>query len=176
MTAAGPPFRIASLVPSATEIVAALGFGDALVGRSHERGIPPGVEELPVLTAPLIERSPDPVRMAGEENLFGEAGRHSLWLAPNALAAADPDVVVVFTCGSSLEPTESEEHLLRDNPGFDRTAAAASGSVFLADGNQYFNRPGPRLVFSLEILAEIPHPEQFPFSREGVSWKRWTGK
>ena len=42
--------RIVSLLPSATEIVAALGLGNALVGRSHECDFPIGVERLPVLT------------------------------------------------------------------------------------------------------------------------------
>jgi iron complex transport system substrate-binding protein len=40
--------------------------------------------------------------------------------------------------------------------------AVKSGRVFVADGNQYFNRPGPRVVESLEILAELIHPELFP--------------
>jgi len=44
--------------------------------------------------------------------------------------------------------------------------------VFLADGNQYFNRPGPRLVESLEILAELLHPKLFAFGHEGTGWQR----
>jgi iron complex transport system substrate-binding protein len=44
--------------------------------------------------------------------------------------------------------------------------------VYLTDGNQYFNRPGPRLVESLEILAEILHPEIFHFGHEGRGWER----
>ena len=46
------------------------------------------------------------------------------------------------------------------------------GTVFIADGNQYFNRPGPRLAESLEILAELLHPEVFGFGHEGVGWER----
>jgi iron complex transport system substrate-binding protein len=42
----------------------------------------------------------------------------------------------------------------------------------MADGNQYFNRPGPRIAESLEILAEIAHPELFRFGHEGSGWRR----
>jgi iron complex transport system substrate-binding protein len=45
--------------------------------------------------------------------------------------------------------------------------------VYLTDGNQYFNRPGPRLVQSLEILAEVLHPETFSFGHEGTGWQRF---
>jgi iron complex transport system substrate-binding protein len=44
--------------------------------------------------------------------------------------------------------------------------------VFLTDGNQYFNRPGPRLVESAEILAEILHPAAFAFGHDGTGWVR----
>ncbi len=47
-----------------------------------------------------------------------------------------------------------------------------TGRVYIADGNQYFNRPGPRLAESLEILAELLHPELFGFGHEGVGWER----
>src|SRR5436190_18656477 len=46
--------RIISLLPSATEIVAALGFGQNLVGRSHECDFPPGVEWLPISSSTKI--------------------------------------------------------------------------------------------------------------------------
>ena len=50
--------------------------------------------------------------------------------------------------------------------------AVKAGQVYVADGNQYFNRPGPRLVESLEILSELLHPELFVFGHEGVGWER----
>jgi iron complex transport system substrate-binding protein len=45
--------------------------------------------------------------------------------------------------------------------------------VYLLDGNQFFNRPGPRLAESLEILAEILHPDRFRFGHEGLGWQRY---
>jgi len=49
-----------------------------------------------------------------------------------------------------------------------------AGRVYLADGNQYFNRPGPRLVDSLEMLAEMNHPGVFQFGHLRNGWKKWV--
>jgi iron complex transport system substrate-binding protein len=98
---------------------------------------------------------PELVAMAGGENLFGEAGGHSPTLAWEALRAADPDVIVVAPCGYDLSRTRADVPHLRALPGWDGLRAR----VALADGNAFFNRPGPRLVESLEILVEILHGE-----------------
>jgi iron complex transport system substrate-binding protein len=299
--------RIVSLIPSATEIVAALGFADRMVGRSHECDFPAGVEALPPLTRPklkvegtsaevdarvkeLIERGlavyqvdaerlrqldPDlivtqdqcqvcaasladveaatrgwtgrPVRivslnpmslddvwrdigkvaaalgvgsdgarlveglkrrmaavaeraaqarsrprvamiewieplmsggnwmptlveMAGGANLFGTAGEHSPWLEWDALTAADPDVIVVAPCGLDLVRTRADLPALEQRADWSALNAVKAKRVYLADGNQYFNRPGPRLAETLEILAEILHPELFDFGHRGRAW------
>jgi iron complex transport system substrate-binding protein len=57
---------------------------------------------------------------------------------------------------------------------WDRLQAVRNDRVFVTDGNQFFNRPGPRLVESLEILAEIFHPETFQFGHEGTGWQRFA--
>lgn len=62
--------------------------------------------------------------------------------------------------------------LLAADPRWRKVRAVREGRVFLCDGNQYFNRPGPRLVESLEIMAEILHPEIFRFGHEGSGWER----
>ena len=70
-------------------------------------------------------------------------------------------------------------HLDGCNPCFEaydfeaELRAVRGGRMFLADGNQYFNRPGPRLVESLEILAEILHPAEFPARHRGTGWERY---
>jgi iron complex transport system substrate-binding protein len=282
--------RILSLLPSATEIVCALGFGRALVGRSHECDFPAGVERLPVCTAPKVggadtraihesvsavlqthlsvysvdaavmrelrpthiitqvqcevctvslrdveaaiadwsgiasprivalnpqslddvfddirrtaralsvdgealvrgmrarmdaiagdaaAREPKPrvaiiewleplmtagnwmpelVRMAGGINLFGEAGKHSPWMTWEELCAADPHLIVVCPCGFRIDDSLRDWHYLEDRAEWRSLRAVREGQVVVADGNQYFNRPGPRLVDSLQILAEV---------------------
>lgn len=307
MPSEAPPHRIVSLIPSATEIVAALGFENRLVGRSHECDFPPSVARLPVcseskvdvrgssreidrqvlsivndglsvyrvdpavlnrlkptvivtqtqcdvcavslkdveaavcelvdsrpaivslepmalddvwedvrkvgdaldataeadaLVARLTRRLddlrertankkprptiaciewidplmnagnwvPELVEIAGGTNLFGEAGKHSGYMTLDALAAADPDVIAVLPCGFDVPRSRAEMPALASQPRWRELSAVKNGRVYLTDGHQYFNRPGPRLVESAEILAEILHPGAFDFGRRGDGW------
>lgn len=297
--------RIVSLIPSATEMVAALGLGVALVGRSHECDYPPGVERLPICTAPnldpkgssreihdrveellqstlsiyrldldqLVQLQPthiltqaqcevcavslaeveaaiatlthctaqvislqphtlsevwadlerlgrifavdsttpltslkgrvehcraqvretrprvaciewtDPlmaagnwvpelVGLAGGENLFGTVGAHSPWMQWSELSDADPDVIVCMPCGFDLPQTQqaTQELALQHTAQWSSLKAVKTQRVYLTDGNQYFNRPGPRLVDSLEILAEILHPDGIQYGHQSKGW------
>jgi len=111
--------------------------------------------------------TPELIEMAGGRNLFGEAGRHSPWLTWEELTAADPDVIILAPCGFSLERTEQELYWMTNRPGWNNLRAR----VYLADGNQYFNRPGPRVVETQRILAEILHPERFEPTLRGPGWR-----
>ena len=115
---------------------------------------------------------PELIALAGGENLFGEAGRHSPWMEWRDLVAADPDVILILPCGFDIARSLQEMTALTSRPEWPRLRANQSGKVFVADGNQYFNRPGPRLVDSLEILAELLHPEIFPARHAGTGWIR----
>ncbi|PYV15917.1 MAG: cobalamin-binding protein [Acidobacteria bacterium] len=305
------PYRIVSLIASATEIVCALGFEDQLIGRSHECDFPPSVERLPELTGPkfnvegtsaeidrrvksivqealsvyhvdaqklealkpthiitqshcevcavslkdveqavreltssnpvivslepnslddvwrdirrvgealdaarragqlvhelqgrmdaIVRRTrrleakptvayiewidplmaggnwmPELIEMAGGVNLCGEAGKHSPWMTWDELLAKDADVIFVAPCGFDMERTLQEMHLLSSKPEWKSCNAVGAERVFVADGNQYFNRPGPRLVESLEILAEVLQPNVFHFGHEGSGWVRYS--
>ena len=299
--------RIISLLPSATEIVAALGFGDHLVGRSHECDFPPGVERLPVcsstkvpvdgtsyeidervkaivaeglsvyrvdadrlralrpdfiltqtqcavcavtprdleqalgswtgaqpamislepndlndvwndirrvgralgvhdraeqLIAALDKRlaairektgnaqarpsvaaiewleplmaggnwMPELIEIAGGQSLFLQAGEHSSWLEWTTLTEADPDVVLLLPCGFKIAQTVRDLNLLTENPAWAKLRAVKAGRVYAIDGHHFFNRPGPRLVESAEIVAEILHPERCAFGHRGTGW------
>ena len=116
---------------------------------------------------------PELVSCAGGTNLFGEAGKHSGYFDFDQLAAADPDVIAILPCGFDIERTCREMPPLVSHPGWTQLAAVRNGRVFVTDGNQYFNRPGPRVVESAEILAEILHPELFDFGHRGRGWIHW---
>jgi iron complex transport system substrate-binding protein len=115
---------------------------------------------------------PELVEMAGGVNLFGEAGKHSPWMSWEEIVAADPDVIFISPCGFDIARTMEETHLLVGKPEWAGLKAVRDNRVFVADGNQYFNRPGPRLVESLEILAETLHPELFHFGHQEEGWIR----
>ena len=114
---------------------------------------------------------PELVALAGGGNLFGDPGSDSPWLDWETLRAADPDVIVVLPCGFDLPRTRAELPPLLAQPGWAELRAVENGRVYLTDGNQYFNRPGPRLAESLELLAEILHPDEFPPSHRGAGWQ-----
>jgi iron complex transport system substrate-binding protein len=98
---------------------------------------------------------PELVEMAGGVNLFGEAGKHSPWMTWEELVASNPDIIVAMPCGFDEARTRSEMYWLTDRPEYANLKAARTGQVHVVDGNQYFNRPGPRVVESLEILTKI---------------------
>jgi iron complex transport system substrate-binding protein len=105
---------------------------------------------------------PELVSMANGENVFGEAGLHSPGLSWEQLLAADPDVLLISPCGFDLERTRREMYWLSGRPEWADLAAVRNEQVYLIDGNQYMNRPGPRVADSLRIIGGLLHPDLFP--------------
>ncbi len=116
---------------------------------------------------------PELVELAGGENLLGESGKHSSWISWEELSQSDPDILVVLPCGFDMKRTREEMYWLTDRSEWSSLRAVQKGRVYVTDGHQYFNRPGPRLMESLQILAEIIHPEVFDANFEGVGWQRF---
>jgi iron complex transport system substrate-binding protein len=115
---------------------------------------------------------PELVELAGGRNVAGEAGKHSPWMNWEALKEIDPDIIVVMPCGFDIGRTRSEMATLTKRADWTELRAVKSRRVFLADGNHYFNRPGPRIVESLEIFTEIIHPDRFNFGHKGKGWEK----
>jgi len=115
---------------------------------------------------------PELVELAGGSNLIGESGKHSPWMNWETLARQNPEIIVVMPCGFDLKRTRAEMAALVGRPEWSRLRAVKKHRVYLTDGNQYFNRPGPRIVESLEILTEIIHGDRFNFGHQGKAWER----
>jgi iron complex transport system substrate-binding protein len=108
---------------------------------------------------------PELTEMLGAENLYGAAGQHSPWMQWDDVVNSDPDVIVCMPCGYDLKRTRAEMHW--------HDWSKLRAQIYLADGNQYLNRPGPRVAKSLRILAEILYPESFEPSLEGIGWEKF---
>lgn len=73
----------------------------------------------------------------------------------------DPDVLVVAPCGFDIDQTGDNLTDITDRQGYDELAAVRDGRAYVVDGNGHVNRPGPRLVDTLEVFARLIHPDQF---------------
>lgn len=113
---------------------------------------------------------PELVKIAGGRDVLGKAGEHSPWIEWEAVRRADPDVMILMPCGFDLARTVAESAHLRTLPGWNELKAVRSGRVFAVDGNSHFNRPGPRLVESAEILVDLLRSDRSSFHPEG--WRR----
>ncbi len=114
---------------------------------------------------------PELVEMAGGVSVVGRAGEHAPWLEWDDLVGLDPDVIIAFPCGFDIQRTRREIGSLTTKPEWSNLRAVAARRVYLADGNQFFNRPGPRVAEALEIMAEMLHPGVFEFGHEGIGWQ-----
>lgn len=114
---------------------------------------------------------PELVEAVGGINLFGTAGKHSPWMTWDELSAQDPEVIVVMPCGWDISRSRDAMHSLTERPGWQDLRAVKNGRVALTDGNQFFNRPGPRVVESVEILAEILYLQSADFGHRGQGWE-----
>ena len=116
---------------------------------------------------------PELVSAAGGENILAITGIHSPYINWEEFLELDPDIIVVMPCGFNLPRTRIEMSSITAFSEWSRLSAVQSNAVYITDGNQYFNRPGPRVIESAEILAEIFHPERFKFGHRGVGWEKF---
>src|SRR5215207_7835962 len=110
---------------------------------------------------------PELVELVGGMAIGAFAGEPAPTITREQLTAHAPDVVVMKPCGFDIERSFEERSTIAAI-----RAAVPNARVYLTDGNAFFNRPGPRLVESLEILAELLHPTAFCFGHEGTGWER----
>jgi iron complex transport system substrate-binding protein len=187
--------RVVSLSPNGLDDVwadvvrVAEALGEPGRGRDLAARLRARVEEVAARVRPRPPRSVvllewlDPIMTAGNwmpelaalangVDPFGRPGQHAPYTSWEDVRAFDPEVIVALPCGFDLERTGREVAGLTARPGWSDLRAVRAGDVFYCDGNALFNRPGPRLVESLEALAEILHPEVARYGHEGTGWAR----
>jgi iron complex transport system substrate-binding protein len=184
------PRRLADVLEDVERVAEALGRADA--GHALRRRLEQRIDAIAARAAGCPARPAvasiewlDPLMLGGTwmPELIERAGGRPVGIAtgelaravsPEALAALRPDIVLVKPCGFSLtRALEERQHIERALAG----PLAAGARVYASDGNAYFNRPGPRLVESLEILAACVHPDTFPdFARAhaGAIHRMWS--
>ncbi|AHJ28703.1 cobalamin-binding protein [Nodularia spumigena CS-584] len=124
-------------------------------------------------TDPLMTAAnwiPELVNLAGGQSQFSVIGQPSTTVPWETLLKSNPDIIIFMPCGFDLNRTRQEAKLFIQRPDWQKLHASKSGRVYITDGNAFFNRPGPRLADSLEILAEILHPEIFDYGYKGTAW------
>ncbi len=165
--AAGVPERAASVVATLNERMDAIGRHRPA---SATRPTVAAIEWIEPLMA-AGNWVPELITIAGGEPLFAAAGQHSPWLEWQTLVDADPDFIIMMPCGYQIPQCAAETHFLSARPEWTALSAVRNDRVFMADGHHFFNRPGPRLVESAMIIAEILDPTNR--SREtGTGWVR----
>ena len=105
---------------------------------------------------------PDMIEIVAGEYLLAAPGKHAMTADKEQLRSVDPDVIVVKPCGFKLDQTIRDLDVLKETVPWERWDIFQTDNIFLVDGNAYFNRPGPRIIDSLEILAFCAHPGLFP--------------
>ena len=102
------------------------------------------------------------MEIAGGFDPLGRKHQPSVQIKWKAVLEVQPQVIVLALCGYDLNRARVDYDLLTKFPGFDSLPAARNNEIYIVDASAYFARPGPRIVDSLEILAGILHPKQFP--------------
>jgi iron complex transport system substrate-binding protein len=103
---------------------------------------------------------PEMIELAGGEalNAPGEPSYEIDWVD---IEGFDPELLVLMPCGFTPQQTMQELDLLLSHEGWEELRAVKNQQVYVVHGSYYFNRPGPRIVTGLEILARLIHPESF---------------
>ena len=113
---------------------------------------------------------PEMVTLAGAVDPLGATGRPSVDVPWERVLDARPDVMVLMPCGFGLQRTLEVANEVTSRPHFAELPCARSGRVIAVDGSSFFNRPGPRIVDGLEILAAATRAQAGSTLPRGATW------
>jgi len=123
---------------------------------------------------PMGNWGPELVEAANGKLLLGKKGEHSQVTSWARVREADPAFLIVAPCGYNLSRSMREIPILEALPGWFELSAVKNGRVAFADGNKFFNRSGPTIADTVEIIAEIVHGCRLQRRWEGSAWQRYT--
>jgi iron complex transport system substrate-binding protein len=166
--AVGVPERAARVVTELRQRI------EAIAGTAKAAARRPSVLALEWLDPPFISGHwvPEMVRLAGGSHGLGREGWPSARVAWRRIAEDDPEIIILMPCGFDLERAVAELAAMDLPPEWSGLRGVRSGEVYAVNGSAYFNRPGPRIVEGLRILAEIIQPALFPPTFAGAAWRR----
>lgn len=168
------PTRLQHVFEDVERVAAALGCGAE--GRRVRAGLEARVQAIAARAAACSTRPrvvslewidplmlggtwmPEIIALAGGEAVGASAGEPAPTIDAATMADLRPDVIVVKPCGFSVERALQERGVIEAAMHDPRLAGTR---VYVTDGNAFFNRPGPRLVESLEIMAACVQPQAF---------------
>jgi iron complex transport system substrate-binding protein len=147
---------------------------DQIAARAQTASVRPRVFAMEWLDPPFTAGHwvPEMIRLAGGRDELAQEGRPSFQITWSRITDYDPEIIVLMPCGFTLARTVEEFRRVRLPDEWASLGAARSGHVYAVNGSAYFNRPGPRIVEGLKILAEIMRPELFPRVMPPEAWKR----
>ena len=105
---------------------------------------------------------PELVEIAGGDDALGRKHQPSAQIEWQQVLDARPEIIVLALCGYDIDRARHDYETLRRLPGSDSMRTANNHQVYVVNASAYFARPGPRIAESLEILAGILHPTEFP--------------
>lgn len=118
--------------------------------------------------------TPELIRMAGAHELIGREHELSRTITATEVITANPELLLIACCGyekmRTLQDLQQSDLLSQ----LACSSAVQNDQIYIGDGNAYFNRPGPRLVDTLEMLAETFHPDLFHFPEPHPKLSRWS--
>ncbi|KAF9282789.1 hypothetical protein BGZ68_005747 [Mortierella alpina] len=114
--------------------------------------------------------TPEMIEIAGGVHPINAPGVPSIRVPIEAVTAVEPDVIIICPCGLDMAATRNEYNLMMEKQWF-RDLANKATTVALVDGNQMFNRSGPRLVECTEWLVMLLH-DRPDFEPVGFPWER----
>ena len=120
--------------------------------------------------APLMSSgswSPEICALLGAREMLGKGGEKARYLTLGEIADQDPDILLVTLCGFDIPRSLEDVRALEKEAPWRQLRAVRQGRVYVCNGNHFFSRPGPRLVETAEILAEILYPDLFSFGHAG---------